>query len=183
MANLLTAIRLLLIIPVAWGFAVADLLSGLVLLCLILLAIITDYFDGIVARSTNTASARGQLFDHGTDFLFVTCGLASCAYAGLVNPYLPALIAVAFAQYVLDSHFLYRQKDLRMSFLGRWNGIFYFAPLLIIAASRLGLGLDFTDVLEQIAVIVAWLLLASTIASIIDRTLAPMRRSESSSSF
>ena len=48
MANLLTAIRLLLTIPVAWGLAAADLISGLVLLTLILLAIITDYFDGIV---------------------------------------------------------------------------------------------------------------------------------------
>jgi CDP-diacylglycerol---glycerol-3-phosphate 3-phosphatidyltransferase len=178
MANLLTAIRLLLTIPVAWGLAAADLISGLVLLTLILLAIITDYFDGIVARSTNTASAQGQLFDHGTDFLFVTCGLAGCAFAGLTNPYLPALIVVAFAQYVLDSYYLFRQKDLRMSFLGRWNGIFYFAPLLIIAVSRLDLGQDFTDALEQIAALTAWLLLASTVASIIDRAIAPMRRSE-----
>lgn len=181
MANLLTAIRLLLIIPVAWGFAVVDLLSGFLLFSLILLAIITDYFDGIVARSTNTASARGQLFDHGTDFLFVTCSLTGCALAGLVNPFLPALIVVAFAQYVLDSYFLFRQKDLRMSFLGRWNGIFYFAPLLIIAASRLvldlELGQDFSDALKQVAGIVAWLLLVSTIASIIDRSIAPLRRS------
>ena len=31
--------------------------------------------DGRVARMTGTASARGQLFDHGTDCLFVTGGL------------------------------------------------------------------------------------------------------------
>jgi len=176
MANFLTAVRLLLTIPVAWGIAVADLLAGLTLLSFILLAVITDYFDGIVARATKTASTRGQLFDHGTDFIFVTGGLIGCVYAGIINPYLPALIVVAFSQYVLDSYFLFRQKDLKMSFLGRWNGIFYFIPLITVAFSRLGLGQGFTDVMEQITAIIAWLLLASTIASIIDRSLAPMRR-------
>ena len=176
MANFLTATRLLLTIPVAWGIAVADLLTGLTLFSFILLALLTDYFDGIVARATKTASTRGQLFDHGTDFIFVTGGLIGCVYAGIINPYLPALIVVAFSQYVLDSYFLFRQKDLKMSFLGRWNGIFYFIPLITVAFSRLDLGQDFTDLMEQITAIIAWLLLASTIASIIDRSLAPMRR-------
>ncbi len=178
MANLLTAIRLLLIVPVAWGIADAEQMSGLVLLLLLLIAILTDYFDGIVARATHTASARGQLFDHGTDFLFVTTGLAACAYAGITNPYLPPLIVLAFAQYVLDSYYLFRQKVLRMSFLGRWNGIFYFAPLLIVAFARLGLGQDVRDVLEMLAALVVWALVISTVLSIVDRSIAPLRQAK-----
>ena len=58
-------------------------------------------------------------------------------YADLVPEILPILITVAFSQYVLDSYFLYRQKNLRMSFLGRWNGVFYFGPLLLISFARL----------------------------------------------
>ena len=108
MANLLTAVRLVLAIPVAFGFAVNGLLSGPILLLLISLACITDYLDGKVARATNSSSAKGQLFDHATDFIFVTSGLAGCAIAGLLNPYLPALIVIAFSQYVIDSYFLYR---------------------------------------------------------------------------
>ena len=50
------------------------------------------FFDGKVARAKNTASARGQLFDHSTDFIFVTSGLAGCAFSGLINPYLPVLL-------------------------------------------------------------------------------------------
>lgn len=178
MANLLTAIRLLLIIPVAWGIADAELMPGMVLLVLLLIAISTDYFDGVIARATHTASARGQLFDHGTDFLFVTTGLAACAYAGITNPYLPPLIVIAFAQYVLDSYYLFRQKDLRMSFLGRWNGIFYFAPLIIVSFARLGLGQDVSDLLEALAAMVAWALMLSTILSIVDRSIAPWRQHE-----
>ena len=175
MANFLTAVRLLLTIPVAWGIAVADLLAGLTLLSFILLAVITDYFDGIVARATKTASTRGQLFDHGTDFIFVTGGLIGCVYAGIINPYLPALIVVAFSQYVLDSYFLFRQKDLKMSFLGRWNGIFYFLPLIMISVSRLESVAELQENIESIVTLVNYLLIVSTVASIIDRGLAPLR--------
>lgn len=178
MANILTATRLFLIIPVMWGLADPGAMTGLVLLFLIISAILTDYFDGIVARKTKSASARGQLFDHGTDFLFVTIGLASCAYVGVTNPYLPVIIVLAFTQYVLDSYYLFRQKDLKMSFLGRWNGIFYFAPLLIIALARLGLSQDFKEALELLAAFIAWALLMTTILSIIDRSISPLRHPE-----
>ncbi|MEX2130332.1 MAG: CDP-alcohol phosphatidyltransferase family protein [Pseudohongiellaceae bacterium] len=175
MANLLTGIRLLLIFPLTWEFARPGFMSPWLLLLLLGVAIATDYFDGVVARRTNTASAAGQLFDHSTDFLLVTSGLAGLAWAGLITPILPPLIVIAFSQYVLDSHFLYRQKNLRMSYIGRWNGIFYFVPLCLIAFSRLELLSAVADLLETLALIIAWLLVLTTIISIIDRAIAPLR--------
>ncbi|NQV70899.1 MAG: CDP-alcohol phosphatidyltransferase family protein [Pseudohongiella sp.] len=175
MANLLTAIRLLLVMPVAWGFADSGFLSPRVLSSLIVLAIASDYFDGIVARATNTASAKGMLFDHATDFLFVSAGLAGLAAAGLIQPLLPALIVIAFAQYVLDSYYLFKQKQLRMSFLGRWNGVFYFLPLVLIAASRLEFLSTLEPLLQLIAISTGYALILSTVASIIDRAIAPLR--------
>ena len=74
MANLLTGLRLLLAVPAALAFAQQEFLSPLLLLTLVGVAIATDFADGIVARRTDTASPRGQLFDHATDFLFVTSG-------------------------------------------------------------------------------------------------------------
>ena len=47
------------------------------------------------------------------------------------------LIVFAFSQYVADSYWLHRAKQLRMSFLGRWNGVLYFAPLLLIGVWEL----------------------------------------------
>ena len=176
MANLLTAVRLVLAIPVALGFASSEFLSGWVLLLLIIIACVTDFFDGKLARATNTASAKGQLFDHTTDFIFVTLALTGCAVFGLINPYLPALILIAFSQYVIDSYYLYKQKELRMSFLGRWNGILYFGPLVFLAVARLGLGEDSKELMELIGSIFAWILSASTLLSIIDRGLAPLRK-------
>jgi phosphatidylglycerophosphate synthase len=175
MANLLTTIRLFLVVPIAWAFANPDFISALVLCALIFVAIASDYFDGIVARATNTSSPWGQLFDHGTDFVFVTCCLGALTYSGVIHPFLPILIIIAFSQYVFDSYFLFRDKQLRMSFLGRWNGVLYFAPLVLVAISRL----SFLAIVEPLLVLsVSFLglgLTASTIASIIDRSLAPLR--------
>jgi len=175
MANLLTSLRLMLVVPAAMAFARSEFISPTLLLALMSVAIATDFFDGIVARRTNTLTPRGQLFDHVTDFLFVTCGLAGAAIAGQVTAALPLLIAVAFSQYVLDSYFLHREKRLRMSFLGRWNGMLYFVPLVLIAVSRLGFMGSAAQGFSSLIVLLSYLLLLSTIASIIDRAAAPRR--------
>ena len=94
MANLLTGLRLLLVLPVALAFADTEYISPLLLAVLMFSAILSDYFDGKVARLTNTASPRGQIFDHATDCLFVSCALTGAAVAGMVSPVLPVLIVL-----------------------------------------------------------------------------------------
>ena len=174
MANLLTAIRLLLVIPVAMAIANESLFTSWLLLALIVIAIASDYFDGKVARALKTASARGMLFDHGTDFIFVTIALFALSTIGLSSVLLPLLIVVAFSQYVLDSYFLFKQKQLRMSFLGRWNGIFYFVPIVLVATSRLPAFEQVQDNFNLIIVYSNYALTVSTLASIVDRAIAPM---------
>ena len=178
MANLLTAIRLLLVIPVAMALANASLFSNWLLLVLIVIAIASDYFDGKVARAFKTASARGMLFDHGTDFIFVTTALFALSTIGLSSVLLPLLIVVAFSQYVLDSYFLFKQKQLRMSFLGRWNGIFYFVPIVLVAASRLPVFEQAQNNFNLVIVYSNYALTVSTLASIVDRAIAPMLQKE-----
>ncbi|MCH7933865.1 MAG: CDP-alcohol phosphatidyltransferase family protein [Gemmatimonadetes bacterium] len=175
MANLLTGLRLLLAVPAALAFAQPEFMSAPLLLALMILAIATDFLDGIVAGRRGTASPRGQLFDHTSDFLFVTSGLAGAAIAGRVTAALPILIVVAFSQYVLDSYLLHREKRLRMSFLGRWNGIFYFVPLVLIAVSRFDFGAGVVEGLSTLIVGLSYLLLFTTVASIVDRAVAPRR--------
>ena len=137
MAHAITSLRLLAVVPAAWAFSRADSVSAWLLVTLMVVAIASDYVDGKVARRTGSASPRGMLFDHTTDCLFVTAGLAGAAVANLVPVILPVLIPIAFTQYVLDWYFLHRQRQLRMSYLGRWNGILYFAPLVMIAIAAL----------------------------------------------
>lgn len=175
MAHALTGLRLLAVVPAAWAFSRPDRVSVWLLVALMAVAIVTDYYDGVVARTNGTASARGMLFDHTTDFLFVTSGLAGASLAGLVPTLLPVLVVVAFTQYVVDSYFLHRQKQLRMSALGRWNGIFYFAPLVQIALSRAGALPALADLAGAVVGPSAMVLVLTTVASIVDRAVAPLR--------
>lgn len=175
MANALTAIRLALVLPVAAAMARPELLSPGFLALLLCLALTTDYLDGPIARKTGTASAKGQLFDHGTDCLFVTCALAGAALAGTVTPLLPALIPLAFGQYVVDSYVWHGQRRLRASFLGRWNGILYFVPIVLVAAARLPFRTDVAGFLRLLAGILGYVLAASTFVSMIDRATTPLR--------
>jgi len=172
-ANLLTTIRLTIVVPTAVGFARPDLVPSLMLAGFVAAAIATDYFDGVIARRFGTATARGQLFDHTADFLFVTCGLAGAAVGGIIPWILPALIVVAFSQYVLDSYFFDHTKRLRMSVIGRWNGILYFVPLVAISLSRLGFADNAEVALSSLWMVLSYLLIASTVVSIADRAFAP----------
>jgi len=172
MAHLLTAVRLGLAPPLAVAFARPDFLDAGLVAVLLAVALATDYVDGIVARRRGTASAAGQLFDHATDCLFVTAGLSGAALAGAVPPALPVLVAVAFGQYVFDSYLVHRQKRLRMSTIGRWNGIGYFVPLVLLAAARLEVAPVLTAALAPAARLTAYALIVSTLVSIADRATA-----------
>lgn len=174
MAHAITSLRLLAVGPAAWAFARADSVSAWLLVMLMVVAIASDYVDGRVARRTGSASPRGMLFDHTTDCLFVTAGLSGASVANLVPVILPVLIPIAFTQYVLDSYFLHRQRQLRMSYLGRWNGILYFAPLVMIAIAALRLP-GLSELARALVRPCAVLLAVSTVVSIVDRAVAPLR--------
>jgi phosphatidylglycerophosphate synthase len=173
MANALTAVRLALALPLAAALARPELLAPMAVAFLLGAAIASDYLDGPLARRMGTASAAGMLFDHSTDCLFVTAGLTGAAIAGAVTPLLPALIPFAFGQYVLDSYLWHRQRQLRASFLGRWNGILYFVPLVLVAAARLPFPAGFASLLRLAAGVLGYLLVASTVVSMIDRATTP----------
>ena len=175
MAHLLTGVRLLIVVPSALAFAGWGEWGPYWPAAFVSVAIATDYYDGIVARARGTASSAGQLFDHSTDFLFVTGGLSGAAEAGAVPIVLPILIVIAFSQYVIDSYIVGRLKRLRMSRLGRLNGIFYFVPLVVLALSRLPAVAGVGQVLGEVAALVSWLLVLTTVASIVDRASATRR--------
>ena len=180
-AHALTAVRLLLAAPFAFWMSRADTASAWLAAAAIVVAISTDLADGAVARRLGTASAAGRAFDHTSDFLFVTGGLLGGAWRGAFPWLLPALVAVAFAQYVIDSYLLRRQRRLVMSRLGRWNGVLYFVPVCGDVLVRTGV-LDSVGLgaLAPLVRWIAWALVLSTVASIGDRLLALSRRAPDS---
>jgi phosphatidylglycerophosphate synthase len=171
LAHSLTGLRLLLVLPTALAFASPQTFPAWAALAFMVIAIATDLADGKVARAQGTASPAGQLFDHSTDCVFVSCALAGAAYAGTLTFWLPPLVLIAFAQYVFDSYWLHRRKQLRMSIIGRWNGIFYFVPPLLLASAAV-LPDNTSALLRGCANWFAWALVLSTLVSIMDRASA-----------
>ena len=166
-AHALTTARLLLIVPFALLMAHGGTPAAWLAALTLAVAITTDLLDGAIARWQGTASAAGGVFDHTTDCLFVTAGLAGAAARGAVPWLLPVLVVAAFVQYVVDSYWLHGGGSLRTSRLGRWNGILYFAPLGGDILARLGL-----SGLEPLVRLLAWGLVVSTVCSMGERLWA-----------
>ncbi len=167
-ANALSTLRLL-SAPV-FALALAEERAGLAF-GLFGMAVATDLLDGRLARARGEASALGGLLDHLADATFVTLGLLGAAARGAAPPLLPALVALAFAQYAADSRAL-RGELLRASSLGRLNGIAYFVPLgTVVVRDALGLAFPADGWIR----LLGWLLVGSTLLSMIDRAHALLR--------
>ena len=164
MANALTAIRLLLVVPFAFFMAEADAPSAVWALMVWVVALATDFADGPIARHRGTVSALSGAFDHTSDFLFVVSGIFAGAFRGVFPWILPICITAAFTQYVIDSYWIHRQIKLRGSKLGRYNGMLYFIPSLMDILIRLG-----AHLLQPLLSIVVWALVLSTLVSMAQR--------------
>ena len=110
-------------------------------------------------------SSFGGFADHAADATFVVIATAALARTGVLPAVLPWLIAAAFVQYALDSRAL-SASGLFPSRLGRWNGIAYYV-IAAIPIVRDALALDWPG--AALVSALAWLLIASTIASMVDR--------------
>ncbi len=167
-ANLLTIGRLLAILPCTWAILSDQWPIAAVLFTL---AVISDFLDGPLARRYGQASAFGGLLDHATDALFVSTCLAALAWTGYVNAWLPGFVVLAFSQYMLDSKALAGQI-LRTNWLGRNNGIGYYV-LVGIPVVRNALELSWPS--DRVIELLAWLLLATTAISMLERACVYLR--------
>jgi phosphatidylglycerophosphate synthase len=162
--NLLSLSRIVIVPALIVALAYRMELLAVSIFCVV---VISDFLDGIIARRSSTLSARGALIDHGSDAIFVCAMTAYFAYLDVLPRILPALIAIAFIQYSIDSR-KQGNTGLRASQIGRWNGIAYFAITgLAIAVHLFAIDSVFRDILN----LFAYLLCASTVVSIISRAV------------
>ncbi len=171
LANTLTALRLLLVVPSVWAIAAEQYVVAAIVFCC---AVVTDLADGRVARARGEVSVLGGLFDHSVDAGFVALSLAALAFSGAsstlhVTPALPVLVALSFSQYVLDSKVL-AGRALRASALGRYNGIGYF---VVLGTAVIGAAIGLPGAFHQkLLSAMAWGLVMTTLLSMLDRFVA-----------
>lgn len=166
-ANLLTLIRAATLFPLTYSILHQLWVWAAVVFAI---AVVTDFYDGKLARSLHQTSPLGGLFDHATDAVFVTLGCWALSSVDLINPYLPWLIPAAFIQYMLDSKAL-SGISLRMSAIGRSNGVAYY----VVIGVAIGAELLSWAWLRLPITWFAWLLVVSTLASMLDRAITLLR--------
>jgi cardiolipin synthase len=161
LANSLSIFRLVVAPVLAWMILSNRWLTASFLL---ILAILSDIFDGRIARRKNQDSAFGGVLDHSCDAFLVAVLLFVLSKTHGIPLFLPLLVLGSFLQYVLDSKALSGHK-LRTSFLGRSNGIAYYV-LASICIFTEGLGINLSD---NLFFVCAWVLISSTLISMSER--------------
>lgn len=167
-ANLVTLCRVLLLAPTVYGIANDLPIATLVGFTLI---ITSDFLDGVLARQASFSNPLGTLFDHGADaFVVVALGVvfARLSYIPIL---LPILIAIAFMQYAFDAQKTSNKRP-RPSVLGKANGVAYFVISGLCIAIHHGdnrLSAELYNVCRDLATVLAWMLICSTVLSIFQR--------------
>ena len=163
-ANLLTLVRACSIWPLTYSILEQ---SWWIASAIFTIAVLTDVFDGKLARRYQQTSAFGGLFDHATDATLVTAGCWALSQLDQLPVMLAVLIPLAFLQYMLDSRVL-AGHSLRTSLIGRYNGVAYF----VVIGVGVGAGaLNWLALLTPLQV-AGWLLCVTTVISMGDRAIA-----------
>jgi phosphatidylglycerophosphate synthase len=137
---------------------------------LAVVAAVTDFIDGRVARRLGVAHDAGGWLDSIADVTFVLAALGCYASARQLPWSIPLLIALSFGQYAFDSVWLHRAGAPVRSRLGHWGGIVNYALVLAMALTKPE-SMARSYLLKGVPIIELFY-----IAAIIERALAYRRR-------
>jgi CDP-diacylglycerol--glycerol-3-phosphate 3-phosphatidyltransferase len=133
-ANALSGLRLLLAVV----FPVLLVRGGAGPLVVWIVAALSDYVDGPIARRRGAVSTRGAVLDVVADVAFVLGGLATAAASGLVTWIAPASIVGSVGGYVLASIRMSRHDGpprLARSRIGHWAGVVNWACVGVVTGA------------------------------------------------
>lgn len=138
--NILTISRIVVIPVIFLAIYINTITWSLLTAILFIIAAITDYFDGYLARSRNETSALGRLLDPIADKLLVVSALLIIVANGMVNKisYIPVVIILC--REVLVSglrEFLAEVKvGMPVTRLAKWKTAFQMTALSLILLGR-----------------------------------------------
>ena len=138
--NMLTISRIVVIPVIFLAIYIHTITWSLLTAVLFIIAAITDYFDGYLARSRNETSALGRLLDPIADKLLVVSALLIIVANGMVNKisYIPVVLILC--REVLVSglrEFLAEVKvGMPVTRLAKWKTAFQMTALSLILLGR-----------------------------------------------
>jgi len=148
LANLLTLLRILAIPFIMRGFFIADKFRGAeIVFWLFILASLTDYLDGFVARKFNGSSKFGRMLDPIADKMLVAAVLVLLAFDrqanGLPRADLIPVIIIILREILVSGlrEFLALENvAMPVTKLAKWKTTFQFLALLALLGAPLAQG-------------------------------------------
>ena len=132
--NALSVFRALLLIPIFFALKLDAETGGKLILALLILAALTDFFDGFLARRWEFNSEWGRILDPLADKIFAGGLVLALAFEGRIPAWFCILIISRDVCILLASAFLYTRLNLvkGSNTIGKWA--FTFILFVLISA-------------------------------------------------
>ena len=154
LASYITLLRIILIIPIL--YFIEDSKEYLALI-LFIIAGLTDYLDGLIARKTNTETSLGAFFDLLADKLLVCLVLVWCAFiSASITIIVPALVIIS-RELIISSmrQFLVEKigkNPIKVTYIAKSK-----TTIQIIAISFLILSPEMGEFFNNVTVLTIWI--------------------------
>jgi CDP-diacylglycerol--glycerol-3-phosphate 3-phosphatidyltransferase len=140
LASYITCLRLILILPIIYLSYFDSLLTDLLALILFLIAGLTDYLDGYIARKTNTESSLGAVLDLLADKVLVCLILVWLAYLDKSLILISLVLIIVLRELAISSlrHYIVEKSGsnkLRVSYAGKSKTTVQFIAISFLLVS------------------------------------------------
>lgn len=166
-ASLITCSRICLIIPIIYLTSFGEVTYNFYALICFLLAGLTDYIDGYVARKSNTETALGALLDLLADKLLVCIVLVWIVFIYSLNDLIFPVLIILSRELIISSlrEFIVKklgENPVQVSYIAKSKTTLQFVAIsfLIISPEM--------QILSQIAQILVWLAALVSIYSLLN---------------
>jgi CDP-diacylglycerol--glycerol-3-phosphate 3-phosphatidyltransferase len=157
--NSLTLARIILILPFAWLFFYGSVGARWGALAIFLLASVTDWLDGYLARRLEQGSALGRMLDPIADKLLVVTALVALIATGeIAGWHIVAALAILLREVAVSGfreHLGQRGIVVPVSRLAKWKTAVQLAALIILVAP--------TEAVQPWGLALLWLAAALTL--------------------
>ena len=155
-ASYISLTRIFLILPIIYFSSLQITAFNILALVLFIIASLSDYFDGYVARKTNSVTYLGSLLDLLADKLLVCLVLIWLSFLNSSFLFTFAVMLIVSREIIISSirQFItenYDTKLLKVSLLGKGKTVLQMVTISVILISP-----EFPEFLPHLAIILLW---------------------------
>jgi len=169
--NIISVLRILLVLPVVWALSQANFNLALVLFAV---AGVSDALDGFLAKHFDWQTRLGSILDPLADKLLLVCSFYTLAWVDLINFWLFLVVAIRDIMIIIGAvvfHMLFGRYEMSPSRLSKTNTFFQIIFVLAVVFYHADLA-NIPWIVEALGYIV----FATTILSWVDYTWVWGRR-------